>query len=37
MNRVVLLLGLLWGGMVMAQSDTPIKAVNLKGAPKNIN
>ncbi|MDC3402705.1 putative porin [Flavobacteriaceae bacterium] len=37
MNRVVLLLGLLWGGMVMAQSDTPLKAVNLKGAPKNLN
>ncbi len=37
MNRVVLLLGLLWGGMVMAQSDAQLKAVNLKGAPKNLN
>ncbi len=37
MNRVVLLLGLLWGGMVMAQSDAQLKAVNLKGAPRNLN
>ena len=37
MNRVVLLLGLLWGGIVMAQSDAQLKAVNLKGAPRNLN
>jgi len=37
MNRIVLLLGLLWGGMVMAQSDAQLKAVNLKGAPRNLN
>ncbi len=37
MNRVVLLLGLLWGSVAMAQSDAQLKAVNLKGAPRNLN
>lgn len=37
MKRVIIVLGLLLSSLMNAQSDTQLKAINLKGAPRNMN